>query len=81
VAHRLDDLVDLRLGHAVCGFCAGARRHRALVGVDPPVGQQVQLFVEQLPVHLVTWQAFPAALAEDSKYRFGVLHYAYLTVP
>ena len=25
--------------------------------------------------------ALPATLAEDRKYRFGVLHYAYLTVP
>jgi hypothetical protein len=41
----------------------------------------ITLLVEQLPVQLVTWQALPAALAEDSKYRFGVLHYAYLTVP
>jgi hypothetical protein len=55
--------------------------HGALVGVDPSVGQQVQFLVEQLPVQLVTWQALPASLAEDGKYRFGVLHYAYLTVP
>ena len=69
------------LGHAVSGLLAGPRRHRPLVGVDVAVGQQVQALVEHLPVKLVARQALPAALAEDCKYRPGVLHYAYLPVP
>src|SRR3984957_20915985 len=81
MAHQLDDLADLPLGHAVRGFPAGSRRHRALIGVDIAVSQQVQVLIEHLSVELVTRQALPAAVAEDFKYRPGVLHYAYLTVP
>src|SRR5258707_15677068 len=77
-AHRRDDLLDLRPGHAVSGLIAGPRRHRPLVGVDVAVGQQVQALVEHLPVELIARQSFPAALTEDAKYRFGVLHFAYL---
>ena len=36
---------------------------------------------EHLSIELITRQPFPAAFTEDSKYRLGVLHYAYLTVP
>ena len=53
VAHRIDDPADLPHGHAVCGFLRGPGRHRALVGVDPPVGQQIQLRVEHLPIQLL----------------------------
>src|ERR1700722_12387499 len=81
MAHQLDDLADLPLGHAVRGFPAGSRRHRALIGVDIAVSQQVQVLIEHLSVELITRQALPAAVAEDFKYRPGVLHYAYLTVP
>src|SRR5580700_554379 len=81
MAHQLDDLADLPLGHAVRGFPAGPRCHRPLVGVDIAVSQQVQVLIEHLSVELITRQALPAALAEDFKYRPGVLHYAYLTVP
>ena len=49
-------------------------------GVDAAVGQQVQLRVEQLPVKLIQRQSLPAALTEDTQYRFGVLHFAYLSV-
>jgi hypothetical protein len=78
--HRLYDLVDLVLGHAVSGFLAGPWRHRPLVGVDVPVGQQVQFLVEQLPVQLRARQAFPAALAENAQHHFGWLHCASLMV-
>ena len=81
VPHRLYDLVDLFLGHAVGGFRAGPRRHRPLVGVDVPVGQQVQVLVEHLPVKLRERQALPAALAENAKYHCGFLHCASLMVP
>src|SRR5215468_1530432 len=60
---------------------AGPRRHRPLVGVDVAVGSKVQVLVEHLPVKLREWQALPAALAENSKYHCGVLHYASLMVP
>ena len=49
-----------------------------MVGVDVAVGQQVQILVEHLPVELRERQAFPAALAENVKYHFGCLHFAYL---
>src|SRR5262249_1346515 len=69
-----------RLGHAVRGLTVSPRRHRPLVGVDAPVGHQVQVLVEHLSVELIARQAFPAALAEDFKHHFGFLHYAYLAV-
>ena len=78
VAQRIDDAPDLAQRHAVRGLPGGPRRHRALVGVDPPVGQQIQLRVEQLPVQLLQRQAAPAALTQDTQHRFGALHYAYL---
>ena len=78
VAHRLDDGVDLLHGHAVRGFLRGPWCHRPVVGVDATVGQQIQLRVEQLSIQFVARQAFPAALTEDTQYRVGVLHFAYL---
>src|SRR5690349_23020428 len=78
VSHQLDDLVDLLLGHAVGGFLAGTRRHRPLVGVDVAVCQQVQIFVEHLPVQLRERQALPATLAENAQYHCGFLHCACL---
>jgi hypothetical protein len=80
VAHRLDDGVDFRQGHAVRGFLADPGRHRALVGVDAPVGQQIQLRVEQLSIQLVTRQPSLAALTQDTQHRLGALHSAYLPV-
>lgn len=80
VAHRLDDGTDLLHGRAVRGFWCGAGCHRPVVGVDPPVRQQIQLRVEQLSIQLGTRQTLPAAFAEDTKYRFGVLHFAYVPV-
>ena len=47
-------------------------RHRPLVGVHTPVGQQIQLRVEQLPIQFVQRQTTPAALTEDTQHRFGV---------
>src|SRR5664279_3492655 len=81
VAHRIDDAFDLAHGHAVHGFPCDPGRHRTLVGVDPPVGQQIQLRVEQLPIQLPTRQMPPAAVTQDTQHRFGVLHFAYLPVP
>ena len=49
-----------------------------MVGVQTPVGHQIQVRVEQLPIHLIARQATPTAFTEDIKNRFGVLHYAYL---
>ena len=53
-------------GHAVGGFFCRPLGHRPLVGVDAPVGQQVQLHVEELSVQLATWQAFPTTFTEDT---------------
>ena len=80
VTQRVDDALDLAQRHAVRGFRVGSGRHRSLVGVDPPVGQQIQLRVEQLPIQLIQRQATPAAFTEDIQDRFGALHYAYLPV-
>lgn len=65
------------LGHAVHGLVRGPGCHRALVGVDVPVGQQVQLLVEHLAIQLIARQTVPASIVEDAQYRVGVLHYAY----
>src|SRR5262249_19325276 len=78
VAHRRDDAADLRLGHAVHGLLRDPGCHRAVIGVDAPVGQQIQLRVEQLSIQFVYWQAAPASLTQDTQHRCGALHYAYL---
>ena len=52
-----------------------------MVGVEAPVGQQIQIRVEQLSVQFVQRQAAPAALTQDTQHRFGALHYAYLPIP
>src|SRR6185437_13132749 len=80
VTHRGDDPADLCHGHAVHGFRRGPGRHGAFVGVDAPVGQQIQLRVEHLPVQFLARQAAPAALTQDTQHRCGALHYAYLTI-
>jgi hypothetical protein len=80
VAHRIDDAINLSLRHAIHGFLGDPGCHRFLVGVDAPVGQQIQLRVEHLSIQLVTRQTTPAAFAEDTQYRFSALHYAYLLV-
>src|SRR5439155_20975931 len=49
-------------------------------GVDAPVGQQIQVRVEQLPVQPLHRQATPAAITQDIQHCSGVLHYAYLPV-
>jgi hypothetical protein len=72
-----DDPVNHCHGHAVSGPAVDSGRHRPLIGVDVPVCHQEQVPVEQLPVNLIARQPFPAALAEDFKYHFGSLHYAY----
>jgi hypothetical protein len=77
VTQRVDDALDLAQRHAVRGFRVGSGRHRSLIGVDAPVGQQIQLRVKQLSIQLIQRQAAPAALTEDIQDRFGVLHYAY----
>ena len=80
VTHRIDDAADRAHGHAISGLPVDPRRHRAVVGVDAPVGHQVQVRVEQLPIQLGTRQAPPTALTQDIQHRFGALHYAYLPV-
>jgi hypothetical protein len=80
VAHRGDDRLDPCHGHAVRGLLGGSRGHRAVVGVDTPVGQQIQLRVEQLPIQFLDRQATPAAFTKDTQNHFGVLHFAYLLV-
>ena len=80
MTQRVDDPLDLAQRHAIRGFRVGSGRHRSFVGGDAPVGQQIQLRVEQLPVQLIQRQAAPAAFTEDIQHPFGVLHYAYLQV-
>ena len=78
MTHRVDDRLDLAHRHTVRGFRVDSGGHRSLVGVDAPIGQQVQLRVEQLSIDPFQRQAAPAAFTEDIQDRFGVLHYAYL---
>ena len=80
MTQSVDDRPDLLHGHVVCGFLCRSRSHRPLVRVDAPIGQQVQLRIEQLSIQLIARQAFPTAFTEDTQYRFGVLHFAYLLV-
>ena len=77
-AQRIDDAPDLAQRHVVHGLPVSPGRHRPVVGVQTPIGQQVQVRVEQLPVQLIARQATPAAITEDIQYRCGALHYAYL---
>src|SRR5664279_817810 len=81
VAHRIDDAFDFARGHAIHCLLCDPGRHRALVRVDAPVGQQIQLRVEQLSIQFLTRQATPAAFTQDTQHRFGALHFAYLLVP
>jgi site-specific DNA recombinase len=79
--HCFDDAIDLAQRHAVHGLPCDPDRHRPLVGVDAAVGQQIQLRVEHLSIQSFKRPAAPAALTQDIKHRFGVLHCAYLPVP
>jgi hypothetical protein len=79
--HCFDDAIDLAQRHAVHGLPCAPDRHRPLVGVDAAVGQQIQLRVEHLSIQSFKRPAAPAALTQDIKHRFGVLHCAYLPVP
>ena len=54
--------------------------HRSRVAVDLPVGEQVQVRVEQAPVDPFQRQPSLAAFTNDLQYGFGVSHLAYLTV-
>jgi hypothetical protein len=80
VAHRVDDDADPFQGHTVRGFLRDPRCHRAVVGVDAPVGQQIQLRVEQLSIQFIARQAMPTAFTKDTEHRFGALHFAYLPI-
>ena len=48
-----------------------------MVGIQTPIGHEIQLRIEQLPIQLITRQVAPAAFTQDFQHRFGVLHYAY----
>ena len=50
----------------------------AVIAVDLPVGTQVQLRIEQVPVKPLQWQSFLTAFVDDLQQGFGCLHYAYL---
>jgi hypothetical protein len=80
VAQRINDAPYLFHRHAVRGFPGDPRRHRPLVGVDAPIGQQIQLRAEQKPVQPFQRQAAPAALTEDTQHCLGIPHLAYLPV-
>jgi hypothetical protein len=74
----VNDRLDFGLGHAIHGLAADPWCHRAFVGVDPPIGQQEQLLVEQLSVESLNRQATPAAFPDDAQHRFGITHLAHL---
>src|SRR5699024_11648977 len=61
-------------------FSRDARSHRTVVAIDPPVGKQVQIPVEQASVETFQWQSLSAALTNDPQKGFGALHFAYLTI-
>src|SRR6266545_5646765 len=60
--NRGDDVADLVQGHAIHSLSGDPRRHRTRVGVQPLVGHQIQLWVEQLSIQPLQRQAAPAAL-------------------
>ncbi len=78
VPQRIDDRLNLLQAHAVHGLLVGARCHSTGVAVDLPVGTQVQLRIEQVPVQSLQWQSILAAFVDDLHQGFGSLHYAYL---
>src|SRR3954454_570079 len=49
-----------------------------LVGVQTPVGEQIQLRVEQLPIQSFQRQAAPSAFTQDIQYSCGLTHHAHL---
>jgi hypothetical protein len=81
IAQRFDDRLYLAQAHAVHGLRGDAGSHRTVVAVDLPVGDQVQLWVEQTSVETFQRQTSPAAFTDDPQYGFGVSHLAYLTIP
>jgi hypothetical protein len=50
VPDRVDDALDFGQRHAVHGLGADSWRHRSLVGIQTPVGQQEQPRIEQLSI-------------------------------
>src|SRR6266498_4121507 len=75
-----DDRLDLAEVHAVHGLARGPGGHCTRVPVDLPVGEQIQVRVEQASVDAFQRQPSPAAFTNDLQYGCGVSHLAYLTV-
>src|SRR5690348_8186067 len=78
IAQIVNERLDFRPAHAVDGFWGRTRCHGALVGVQAPIGTQIQLRVVEERVYPLQRQSSSAAVANDGQYRFSVLHSAYL---
>lgn len=53
MTESVDDRRDLRLGHAVHGFCGHSSGHRTGVSIEAPVRPQVQIRVEELSINFL----------------------------
>jgi hypothetical protein len=72
-----NDRLNFLQAHAVSGFLGDTGGHRACVPVDLPVGAQVMLPIEQLPIHALEGQSISASLVKKVQVHSGVLHCAY----
>src|SRR5262249_17812940 len=78
VAQRINDAFDLTQGHTIGGLAIRSGRQGPFVGVQTPIGEQIPLRVEQLPVESFQRQAAPSAFPQDIQYCFGLSHHAHL---
>ena len=81
IPQRLDDRLNLLQAHAVHSLRVDAGRHSPVIAVDLPVGTQIQLRIEQMPIQPLQGQSSLAAFVDDLQQGFGCLHYAYPAFP
>ena len=75
----INDLLDFGHRHRVYGFLSRAFGHGAFVGVQLGVGSQVQVWIVELSVDILSWQFSLAAFLDDIQHRCGCSHHEYLT--
>src|SRR5437868_5982228 len=80
MSQMFDERRDLLLGHAVHGFRGYAVGQGSIIAIDPTVGTEVEVRVEELSVDVLQNQPSLATISDDAQDRLGVTHLAYLLV-